>query len=215
MSAELERAAAKGPSPPPAAAVALLCCAGRPPPPPPANTVCTLTAPPSNTHPTCSAARSKYGLLEKKKDYRQRARDFHRKDNALKALRRKAEERNPDEFYFGMESARTKDGVHVVPTSEANKYSQAELALMKTQDASYLRAKAQTEAKVGWGCAGGGDDWTGGVGFSMRPAAAGAGCGEPTSSGRPIRALRLTHNQTPLPPPPPRATSRERRRSRG
>ncbi len=27
-------------------------------------------------------------------------------------LRRKAEERNPDEFYFAMEKARTKDGVH-------------------------------------------------------------------------------------------------------
>lgn len=93
------------------------------------------------------AARAKYGLLEKKKDYRERARDFHRKDNALKALQRKAEERNPEEFYFAMQSARTKGGVHVAPTAEANKYSQAELALMKTQDAGYLRAKAAAEAK--------------------------------------------------------------------
>lgn len=28
-------------------------------------------------------------------------------------LRRKAEERNPDEFYFAMQKARTKDGLHV------------------------------------------------------------------------------------------------------
>lgn len=68
------------------------------------------------------------------------------------ALQRKAEERNPDEFYFAMETARTKEGVHVVPTAEANKYTQEELALMKTQDAGYLRAKAQAEAKVGWVC---------------------------------------------------------------
>lgn len=27
-------------------------------------------------------------------------------------LKRKAEERNPDEFYFAMENAKTKDGVH-------------------------------------------------------------------------------------------------------
>jgi len=27
-------------------------------------------------------------------------------------LKRKAEERNPDEFYFAMEKARTKNGVH-------------------------------------------------------------------------------------------------------
>ncbi|KAI8464287.1 MAG: small-subunit processome [Monoraphidium minutum] len=93
------------------------------------------------------AARAKYGLLEKKKDYQQRARDFHKKENTIKALQRKAEERNPDEFYFAMENARTKDGVHAAPTGEANKYSQAELALMKTQDVGYLRAKATAEAK--------------------------------------------------------------------
>lgn len=93
------------------------------------------------------AARAKYGLLEKKKDYRKRAKDFHKKEKAIKTLQRKAEERNPDEFYFAMESARTKGGVHVVPTGEANKYSQAELALMRTQDVGYLRAKATAEAK--------------------------------------------------------------------
>jgi U3 small nucleolar RNA-associated protein 11 len=27
-------------------------------------------------------------------------------------LKRKAEERNPDEFYFAMEKARTKNGIH-------------------------------------------------------------------------------------------------------
>ena len=67
----------------------------------------------------------------------------------LQQLRRKAEERNPDEFYFGMERARTKDGVHQAPTAQANKYSQEELRLMKTQDANYLSLKAQAEAKVG------------------------------------------------------------------
>jgi len=80
----------------------------------------------------------------------------------IKALQRKAEERNPDEFYFAMQSARTKDGVHVVSKSESNKYSQEELALMRTQDAGYLRAKASAEAKVGPSprAAGG---WGGGV----------------------------------------------------
>lgn len=34
--------------------------------------------------PTCRAARQKYGLLEKHKDYVQRARDFHRKEKTLK-----------------------------------------------------------------------------------------------------------------------------------
>jgi hypothetical protein len=63
-------------------------------------------------------------------------------------LRRKAEERNPDEFYFGMETARTAGGVHIQRSTEANKYSQEELRLMRTQDVGYLTLKAQAEAKV-------------------------------------------------------------------
>ena len=57
--------------------------------------------------------RRKFGLLEKKKDYVLRARDFHKKEDAIKALKTKAAYRNPDEFYFGMQRNRTKDGVHV------------------------------------------------------------------------------------------------------
>lgn len=70
-------------------------------------------------------------------------------------LRGKAEQRNPDEFYFAMERQRTKGGVHQTATAEANKHSQEELQLMRTQDVGYLRLKAQTEAKVGaarWAC---------------------------------------------------------------
>ena len=52
------------------------------------------------------AARAKLGLLEKHKDYVLRARDFHRKQDALKALRIRAANRNPDEFHFGMIKSR-------------------------------------------------------------------------------------------------------------
>ena len=92
-------------------------------------------------------SRQKFGLLEKKKDYLLRARDFHKKERAIKTLRRKSQDRNPDEFYFAMEKARTKDGVHVALTAEANAYSQDELRLMKTQDVGYLTMKGQTERK--------------------------------------------------------------------
>ena len=86
-------------------------------------------------------------MLEKKKDYVLRAKDFHKKQKTIENLRRKAEERNPDEFYFAMERARTRDGVHVVPSSEPNKYSQEQLRLMKSQDVNYLAVKAQAESK--------------------------------------------------------------------
>jgi U3 small nucleolar RNA-associated protein 11 len=54
------------------------------------------------------ASREKLGLLEKKKDYLQRAKDYHGKQKRLKALREKALFRNPDEFYYKMINTQTK-----------------------------------------------------------------------------------------------------------
>lgn len=48
------------------------------------------------------------GLLEKHKDYVQRANDYKRKTKALASLREKAAFRNPDEFYFAMTKGQTK-----------------------------------------------------------------------------------------------------------
>ena len=146
----------------------------------------------------------------------------------MQQLQRKAEDRNPDEFYFAMQRSQTKDGVHVARcaplhlchitwpwlgvtkatdcgsrgthrltelikkslyenhrtrrsphgphsrtgrfcscplspqllqlpvvtpgracrSTEANKYTQVELALMRTQDVGYLRTRAQAESKA-------------------------------------------------------------------
>jgi U3 small nucleolar RNA-associated protein 11 len=71
--------------------------------------------------------RRKFGLLEKKKDYVLRARDFHKKEDAIKVLKTKAAYKNPDEFYFGMQRSRTRDGVHVGRADESNKYTAEEL----------------------------------------------------------------------------------------
>eukprot|EP00878_Enallax_costatus_P017619 GHUV01018512.1.p1 GENE.GHUV01018512.1~~GHUV01018512.1.p1 ORF type:complete len:187 (+),score=74.57 GHUV01018512.1:158-718(+) len=46
-----------------------------------------------------------------------------------------------------MENARTKDGVHIASSTQANKYTQLELLLMKTQDVKYVDLKSRTEAK--------------------------------------------------------------------
>ncbi|KAI4348535.1 hypothetical protein L6164_009248 [Bauhinia variegata] len=92
------------------------------------------------------SSRKKFGLLEKHKDYVIRAKAYHKKEEVLQKLREKAAFRNPDEFYFKMTRTKTVDGVHR-PESEANKYTQEELLLMKTQDIGYVLQKAQSERK--------------------------------------------------------------------
>ncbi|KAA8516310.1 hypothetical protein F0562_016603 [Nyssa sinensis] len=91
-------------------------------------------------------SRRKFGLLEKHKDYVVRAKAYHKKEEALRKLKEKATFRNPDEFYFKMVKTKTVDGVHKLE-SQANKYSQEELMLMKTQDIGYVLQKVQSEKK--------------------------------------------------------------------
>ncbi|KAK4558748.1 hypothetical protein RGQ29_008143 [Quercus rubra] len=57
-------------------------------------------------------ARKKFGLLEKHKDYVERAQAFHKKEDTLRKLKEKVAFRNPDEFHFKMIKTRTVDGVH-------------------------------------------------------------------------------------------------------
>jgi hypothetical protein len=47
-------------------------------------------------------------VLEKHKDYVLRAKDYHSKQERLKAFREKAYFENPDEFYFKMINSKTK-----------------------------------------------------------------------------------------------------------
>ncbi|KAL2501861.1 putative U3 small nucleolar RNA-associated protein 11 [Forsythia ovata] len=91
-------------------------------------------------------SRKKFGILEKHKDYVQRARAYHQKEQTIQKLKEKAAFRNPDEFYFKMIKTKTVDGVHK-QESQANKYTKEELMLMKTQDIGYISQKAQAEKK--------------------------------------------------------------------
>ncbi|NXD27055.1 UTP11 protein, partial [Spelaeornis formosus] len=92
------------------------------------------------------AARTKLGLLEKKKDYRLRARDYHKKQNALRAMQKKALDKNPDEFYFKMIRAELKDGVHVIKRPN-DEITPDQVKLMRTQDIKYIEMKRVAEAK--------------------------------------------------------------------
>jgi len=97
-------------------------------------------------------ARLKLGLLEKKKDYKIRSTDYHRKQDELKTLKRKASERNPDEFYFGMKNAEVKAGRHRKLEAWTAKEKEMEIGpeavrLMKTQDLGYVRMRAMVDLR--------------------------------------------------------------------
>ncbi|OQS01500.1 U3 small nucleolar RNA-associated protein [Achlya hypogyna] len=81
------------------------------------------------------------GLLEKHKDYVQRARDFHSKEKRIKTMQLKAALRNPDEFYFKMNSSSTVDGKHVSTNNHREKLTADVLKVMKTQDVAYMHMK--------------------------------------------------------------------------
>ncbi|KAI1816864.1 small-subunit processome [Poronia punctata] len=93
--------------------------------------------------------KNRYGLLEKKKDYRLRAQDHNKKKEQLKNLKKKAEDRNEDEFYFGMLSrkgpdtalsAGTKRWDGTVAGDRGNKALDTDVVrLLKTQDTAYVR----------------------------------------------------------------------------
>ncbi|PPS19329.1 hypothetical protein GOBAR_AA01244 [Gossypium barbadense] len=74
------------------------------------------------------SSRRKFGLLEKHKDYVVRAKAFHKKEETLRA------------------KTQGESCIHK-PESQANKDTQEELMLMKTQDIGYILQKLQSERK--------------------------------------------------------------------
>jgi len=90
--------------------------------------------------------RQHLGLLEKKKDYKSRADEHHKRQNTLKALRRKALARNPDEFYFKMVHTKLEDGVHK-SADNVPVYTPDQLKLIQSQDIRYINFKRSVELK--------------------------------------------------------------------
>jgi hypothetical protein len=93
-------------------------------------------------------ARAKLGLLEKKKDYILRAKDYKSKKERLKRLREKAAFRNKDEFYWGMIKGKTQGGVHVQARQSSQTMGVDEVKLLKSQDAGYVRLAIAKDESV-------------------------------------------------------------------
>ncbi|XP_018582450.1 putative U3 small nucleolar RNA-associated protein 11 [Scleropages formosus] len=91
--------------------------------------------------------RKRLGFLEKKKDYKVRANDFHKKQNTLTALRKKALQRNPDEFYYNMINTHLENGVHMKKAKAEDEVTEEQLKVMRTQDIKYVGMKRVAEAK--------------------------------------------------------------------
>lgn len=96
------------------------------------------------------ANRSRLGLLEKKKDYVLRARDFQSKKKRLQAMKVKAAYKNPDEFYFGMIKNRVdKKSGRVRLAGDHEKISNEVIKLMKSQDLKHIQEMIRVnEAKL-------------------------------------------------------------------
>jgi hypothetical protein len=89
----------------------------------------------------------KWGLLEKRKDYKLRAADHKQKKQKLKLLSEKARDRNPDEFSFKMLSSKVdKQGKKMADRGNVA-LSMDVVKLLKTQDAGYIRTMLQMVRK--------------------------------------------------------------------
>ena len=87
--------------------------------------------------------RKNLGFLEKKKDYKKRAEDTHKKEKELERLKNLAFFRNPDEFYFGMENTQIVNGKHRRTEKETPDKMKKK---QKVLDGNLLTMKAQNKA---------------------------------------------------------------------
>ncbi|XP_073996916.1 probable U3 small nucleolar RNA-associated protein 11 [Rhodnius prolixus] len=91
--------------------------------------------------------RAHLGLLEKKKDYKYRANDYHNKQNVLKKLKILAQNRNPDEFYFHMINSKIVDGRHKEKVKPVDEDTLEQKKLMESRNLTYVAMKRTIEHK--------------------------------------------------------------------
>lgn len=92
--------------------------------------------------------RARFGLLEKKKDYKLRSENFHKNQAKLKLLKEKAKNYNEDEFYHAMKNRETnEDGILIQKRQFSQSLSNDQVLLLKGQDLNYLNTISSKESK--------------------------------------------------------------------
>lgn len=92
-------------------------------------------------------ARKHLGLLEKRKDYLVRSQNYKAKQNRLKQLAKLAENKNEDEFYFGMVRKKTQKGIAYGDRGNQALTEDA-LKVLRTQDAGYVQTLLAIERQA-------------------------------------------------------------------
>ncbi|XP_055700207.1 probable U3 small nucleolar RNA-associated protein 11 [Phlebotomus papatasi] len=90
-------------------------------------------------------SRKHLGLLEKKKDYKVRASQYKRTRNTIKALKKKALNKNVDEFYHHMINQKPKRDFSEIGERKPKEKVTEEALLLKTQDLKYLTSRRTIE----------------------------------------------------------------------
>ena len=94
------------------------------------------------------SSRARFGLLEKKKDYKLRSANFHKNQARLKLLKEKAKYHNDDEYYHAMTNRKTNEaGVLIQKREFSEDLTVDQVLLMKGQDLNYLNFVSSKEAK--------------------------------------------------------------------